>query len=144
MLKEMSGCESARSDVSLIEAFERAIARLDSVVAEGRADSEYSRFKKWEELWKSDPAAMEMTGDRPYENPMRMAPRPAGSWMAEGPPHSQGTVPMPSYTPFFGMDGNFASFPQTLDELSSFLGYSFGPSPDSTDNAGNESTWIGP
>ncbi|KAH8657913.1 fungal-specific transcription factor domain-containing protein [Xylariales sp. PMI_506] len=60
MLKEMAaGGESATSEASLIEAFERAIARLDDdiAVAEGAEEvssaPDYSSFKKWETLWKS-------------------------------------------------------------------------------------------
>lgn len=139
-LKEMSaGGESARSEMSLIETFERAIAKID---AGEKTDSEYSRFKKWEQLWKSDPSARERMGEAAQEV---VAPQLAGLWRSPEGVAQQGTVPMPSYTPFFGMDGNFASFPQTLDEFSSVLGYGFWPSPDGVDVAGveAESAWMG-
>ncbi|KAF2622010.1 hypothetical protein BU25DRAFT_463154 [Macroventuria anomochaeta] len=108
MLKEMSaGCESARSEVSLIEAFERVIAKLDAAAAEGRADSEYSRFKKWEQLWKSDTSSTDRVNEVNEGILMPLAPQPAGSWRpSDGPPQREGTVPIPLYTPFLGMDGH--------------------------------------
>lgn len=138
MLKEMSaGVESAQSELSLIEAFERAIAKLDATptAAEATEDSPYTRFKKWEQMWKSD-QSMDQGGLLP------MGPL---SWESRGPTsqRQQGAaaVPMSSHTPFFGMDGSFASFPQTLDEFSMCLGFNLGPSPDNG-TVGNEN-WEG-
>ena len=62
MIKVMSaGGESARSEASLIEVFERAIARLDGpedgvhlAVGGAPPESDYARFKKWEMLWKNE------------------------------------------------------------------------------------------
>ena len=58
-----NGVGSARTAVSMIEALERAICRLEAWsgtrTAEnpvgGSADSGYERFKNWEMLWKSGP-----------------------------------------------------------------------------------------
>ncbi|SPN99868.1 related to C6 transcription factor (PrnA) [Cephalotrichum gorgonifer] len=54
MIKIMSaGGESARSEASLIEVFERAILRLYAAAGVGSsAESDYARFKQWEMLWK--------------------------------------------------------------------------------------------
>lgn len=153
MLKEMSaGGDSARSEMSLIEAFERAIAKIDAASAEGRADSDYARFKKWEQLWKSSSPSVELANDPSPDDsvPMGRPPLPAGSRRTpdDAPMARQGgggVVSMPSNTPFFGMDGNFASFPQTLDEFPSFLGsYDFEPGQGSAhDNVGAGNSWIG-
>ncbi|KAF2019914.1 hypothetical protein BU24DRAFT_129249 [Aaosphaeria arxii CBS 175.79] len=144
MLKEMSaGCESARSELSLIEAFDRAIARLDvsstASVAESRAGSEYAQFKRWEQSWKSDAVSLSSSAavDRMGEGSMQHMSMPmasqqaagpsASSWMlSDGPLQRQIPGPMPTETPLFDVDGNFASFPQTIDEFSSLLAYRFG------------------
>lgn len=135
MLKEMSaGGDSARSETYLIEAFEQAVAKIDAATAEGRADSEYSRFKKWEQLWNSSPSA-----DTVNERYQGMSVAASRRGLETQPLRQGGMVPMPSNTPFFGIDGSFASFPQTLDQFSSFLGYDPDPGPDS---AQNENTWM--
>lgn len=63
LIKIMSmGVGSARSAVSVIEALERAIRRLEDWSASqggnqnvGNAESAYDRFKNWEMLWKTGP-----------------------------------------------------------------------------------------
>ncbi|EHK41952.1 hypothetical protein TRIATDRAFT_29615 [Trichoderma atroviride IMI 206040] len=130
MLKEMStGSQSAHSEMSLIEAFEQAIANMNaqeltatSIVSE----SEYAKFKKWEQLWKSDAPIAEMA-ERGVENkpvpivpPVMEQPRHMGEAPKEEP------AMMPHGTPFFGVDGHFASFPQSLDDFSAFFGNEFG------------------
>lgn len=141
MLKEMSaGGDSARSEMSLIEAFERAIAKIDAAATDGRAESDYTRFKKWEQLWISSPS-MDMMQDRSQDRSVsgaRLSPGGPRRTPDASLPRQRG-VSMPSDTPFFGMDGNFASFPQSLDQFSSFLGYSFDPGPVNTQN---ESIWM--
>lgn len=83
MIKIMAaGGESARSEVSLIEAFERAISRLDATPAGAAAGtpesaaeaSGYAQFKKWEMLWKKDTAGMEA---RAQWSPRPMPPGPS-------------------------------------------------------------------
>ncbi|KAI9369069.1 hypothetical protein BJX61DRAFT_536738 [Aspergillus egyptiacus] len=61
LIKIMSmGVGSARSAVSVIEALERAISRLDQYSSQaagqsGSTESAYDRFKNWEMLWKTGP-----------------------------------------------------------------------------------------
>lgn len=85
MLKEMSASgESARSETLLIEAFERAIAKMDASNGTGAGkksaeESQYSRFKKWEQLWKSDHSSMDVDGGAgrgASGNPLPMPPLP--------------------------------------------------------------------
>jgi hypothetical protein len=134
MLKEMIGSQSAHSEMSLIEAFEQAIANMNaqeqttnSMVSE----SEYAKFKKWEQLWKTDAPIAEMV-----EGGVEGKQAPVAPSVTE-PPKSMGEAPkednvmMPSGTPFFGVDGHFASFPQSLDDFSAFFGNEFGSNIDS-------------
>lgn len=63
LIKIMSmGVGSARSAVSVIEALERAIRRLEAwsethpdIINGGGVESAYDRFKNWEMLWKAGP-----------------------------------------------------------------------------------------
>lgn len=64
LIKIMSmGVGSARSAVSVIEALERAISRLEEYSASqgagqsGSHESAYDRFKNWEMLWKTGPVS---------------------------------------------------------------------------------------
>ncbi|KAK1521079.1 fungal specific transcription factor domain-containing protein [Colletotrichum abscissum] len=111
MLREMSaGGESAKSEMSLIEAFERAISRLDMADesngggaganggASGVKESDYARFKKWEMLWKTDTPAQGhgQGGDARSERDgldgagLPIPPHPAGIWRGGGHGHSGG------------------------------------------------------
>ncbi|KAK1708077.1 fungal-specific transcription factor domain-containing protein [Colletotrichum lupini] len=111
MLREMSaGGESAKSEMSLIEAFERAISRLDMADesngggagagggASGVKESDYARFKKWEMLWKTDTPAQGhgQGGDARSERDgldaagLPIPPHPAGIWRGGGHGHSSG------------------------------------------------------
>ncbi|KAI9167767.1 transcriptional regulatory protein [Paramyrothecium foliicola] len=129
MLKEMSaGSESAHSDFSLIEAFERAIAKINSATPApmpSNSESEYARFKRWEQLWKNDTSLMDMMNEQAQSE---QVPLPTVNFGLGGTEDvsRQGTMPSSSTTTFFGMDGNFASFPQNLDDLSAFFGNDFG------------------
>ncbi|KAM0258671.1 hypothetical protein ACHAQJ_003679 [Trichoderma viride] len=135
MLKEMStGSQSAHSEMSLIEAFEQAIANMNAqeqTTSSMVSESEYAKFKKWEQLWKNDaPIAEMLEGDaeskqEPMEPPVTEPPK----HMGEAP--KEDAVMMPSGTPFFGVDGHFASFPQSLDDFSAFFGNEFGSNIDS-------------
>ncbi|KAL4782453.1 hypothetical protein BJX76DRAFT_349359 [Aspergillus varians] len=67
LIKIMSmGVGSARSAVSVIEALERAISRLEEYSASqgagpsGAHESAYDRFKNWEMLWKTGPLSPDM------------------------------------------------------------------------------------
>ncbi|KAM0450795.1 hypothetical protein ACHAO4_006185 [Trichoderma viride] len=130
MLKEMStGSQSAHSEMSLIEAFEQAIANMNAhelTATSMVSESEYAKFKKWEQLWKSDAPTAEMA-EKGVENkpvpivpPVMEQPRHMGEAPKEEP------AMMPHGTPFFGVDGHFASFPQSLDDFSAFFGNEFG------------------
>ncbi|KAL3471543.1 hypothetical protein BJX99DRAFT_266680 [Aspergillus californicus] len=65
LIKIMSmGVGSARSAVSVIEALERAISRLEEYSSSqagpfGSVESAYDRFKNWEMLWKTGPLSPE-------------------------------------------------------------------------------------
>lgn len=135
MLKEMStGSQSAHSETSLIEAFEQAIANMqaqEQTAGSMVSESEYAKFKRWEQLWKTDsPLAEPVDGgvqgkQAPMVPPVIEPPKqPEESSKEEG-------VMMPSATPFFGVDGHFASFPQSLDDFSAFFGNDFGSNIDS-------------
>lgn len=132
MLKDMSsGSQSWHSEASLIEAFERAIASMNTRGGGGlvAGESDYAKFKKWEQMVhnsKHPSAAPESLAAAPsFVAEEDMAPpwRPAeAAWREDA-------ALMPSCTPFFGVDGNFAAFPESLDELPSFLDTTFQGSP---------------
>jgi hypothetical protein len=122
-----AGSESAQSEMSLIEAFERAIAKIDSMADSSlptSTESEYARFKRWEQIWKNDASLADVMNEQVHEQ-TPLPPLPFGPPVQEG-VLEEGTMPAPSTTSFFGMDGNFASFPQSLDDLSAFFGNDFG------------------
>lgn len=134
MIKVMSaGGESARSEASLIEVFERAVARLDAAAAadgEGRGEgggreSEYARFKQWEMLWKQSTPSI--------GGPVTPMP---GVWggLALGRPAGHAASPT---------DWSLGSFPQALDEFSMF-GPGFSPDPDGMVGSGLGNLWMGP
>ncbi|POR38321.1 Uncharacterized protein TPAR_01468 [Tolypocladium paradoxum] len=131
MLKDMSaGSQSAHSETSLIEAFEKAIASMNNMAptpGPPDSESEYAKFKRWEQQCKNDPSLLGLTGEGVQNTPAPVAPqplRPVGGDLRDE------AALMPSCTPFFGVDGNFGSFPHNLDELSAFFGLDFGPSLD--------------
>lgn len=152
MIQEMSaGGESARSEYSLIEVFERAISRLDATADSTGRETDYSRFKKWELLWKNDGPAQEMQQDASSdETSMPLPPNPTNLWRTNGNGMSthnaqrQHIAPMHAVSPFVGMDANFPAVPQVMDEFSSLFGYGFGPSPESIPGAGHNGMWMGP
>ncbi|KDN67341.1 putative fungal specific transcription factor domain-containing protein [Colletotrichum sublineola] len=132
MLKEMSaGGESAKSEMSLIEAFERAISRLDTADDSSSAkESDYARFKKWEMLWKTDtPGAHDVRSDRGLDAALPIPPYPMvfgrgnqgqGGHVAPG-AGRQGTASLPPTMPFFGLDGSLSPMPPALDEFSAMF-----------------------
>lgn len=172
MIKEMAaGGESARSEASLIEAFERAIARLDAAAAEeeaatatasGAAESDYARFKRWEMLWKNDsmgqgqgPGQQQSQQQEPAggsagarsssgqgASSMPLPPQLANFW--QGSPIGtgrQGAPAMQAAAPFPGTDRGFSSFAQPMDELNSLFGYGFGGSYDHMTGHGAGNLW---
>jgi hypothetical protein len=133
MIRVMSaGGDSARSEVSLIEAFERAIARMDAfgeVATRQSPQSEsgvsgYDRFKDWEQLWKRDPVA-----------PSTIQNHSAMPSISES-SYSQPEIPVAnSGASFFGLDNFPYSYPRVLEEFSAIpvFDYDFG--------AGASGTW---
>lgn len=145
MIKEMSaGGESARSEASLIEVFERAISRLDATVDSSGRETDYSRFKKWELLWKNDAPVQEMGHEESPETSMPLHTNPNTFWRGAVNPARPGMPAMHAASPFIGMDANFPSVPQVMDEFSTLFGYGFGPSPDSMAGTTNGGMWMGP
>ncbi|KAL4922479.1 fungal-specific transcription factor domain-containing protein [Aspergillus aurantiobrunneus] len=143
LIKIMSmGVGSARSAVSVIEALERAISRLEEYSSSqgagqsGSAESAYDRFKSWEMLWKTGPVS---PGTIPFQEPypangngvqlpgLTPAPGPLG-----GPNDMQNpAVPYPGTTspsdfftphtfaqmPHIGLDHFVSNLPQELGEF---------------------------
>ncbi|KAH0532906.1 hypothetical protein TsFJ059_001538 [Trichoderma semiorbis] len=135
MLKEMStGSQSTQSEVSLIEAFEQAIANMNTqeqTTSTTVSESQYAKFKRWEQLWKSDAPLPETADGGAQKKQEPMAPPASEPPKQTGEPQKEDTTMMPSSTPFFGVDGHFASFPQNLDDFSAFFGNEFGSNIDS-------------
>jgi hypothetical protein len=121
-----AGLESARSEVAVIEALERARQRLHShTVAEQRGMTEdttgYDQFKEWAKLWRGDPLdgsdVVSSNLDVPFEQ------------------HSPNAVP--------SFDGFFSSFPNELGEFAAIPGLHYdislaqewlsGPQPEDTE-----------
>lgn len=132
MIKVMSaGGESARSEASLIEVFERAITRLDAAAAtgegnggDGSGESEYARFKQWEMLWKQS-----ISGSGGPVTPM------PGIRGGPGLERTAGQAASPA-------DWGLGSFPQALGEFSMF-GPGFSPGPDGATGLGMDDLWMG-
>lgn len=120
MLKKMAhGSKSAHTEMSLIEGFERVIAKLDDM----GESSAYATFKEWENTWK---------GTLPYlDLPMESSNAPlsttvsVNSNMANAPFPPSADLPTPSSMPFFGTATEFASFPETMEDWSTFMDYGF-------------------
>ncbi|KAI2860846.1 transcriptional regulator family: Fungal Specific TF [Aspergillus niger] len=106
------GLESARSEVAVIEALERARQQLDhgerSPLGEA-PETGYDQFQKWAKLWRLGPLGSEAF------------PSPGG---VES-PNNPGSIP--------SFDGFFSSFPQELD--------AFAAIPGSEDTAAPPSIW---
>lgn len=135
MLKDMSsGSQSWHSEASLIEAFERAIASMNTRHAgaagagagagEEEEESDYTKFKKWEQMMQKQPATADSTASMVAADE-NVVPLGGQSWRPAETTWRDDNGLMPSCTPFFGVDGNFASFPESLDELPSFLDNNF-------------------
>jgi hypothetical protein len=103
-----AGLESARSEVAVIEALERARQRLHiHTVAEQRNTREdttgYDQFKEWAKLWRGDPLdgrdVVSTNLDAPFEQ------------------HSPNSVP--------SFDGFLSSFPNELGEFAAIPGLNY-------------------
>lgn len=130
MLKEMSsGSESAQSELSLIQAFENAIANIystDQTSEKSTGESEYRRFQRWQQSWKNDPSTLSLPEDSPQSNNLAMAPPATNLGRPSTDESAHDMMYAASCTPFFGVDGTFASFPQNPEDLSTFFGADFG------------------
>ncbi len=128
MIKEMaSGGESARSEASLIEAFERAIARLDATedTTDATPETDYARFKQWEKLWKTDSSVQE-AGSSSLGASIPLPPQPANFSQGFITTARNGTTPVQSAAPIFGADGSLSGLPPPANEFASLFGYGFG------------------
>lgn len=147
LIKIMSmGVGSARSAVSVIEALERAIRRLEEwSSAQGGAnnpgivESAYDRFKNWEMLWKSGPLSpssvfasstsnnnatpLPVTPMMPNisPDPMNSGTSPDSNPNVHSLPDNNGSSDFSPSTiptiPHFGFDHFVSNFPQELDEF---------------------------
>ncbi|TDZ67291.1 putative transcriptional regulatory protein [Colletotrichum trifolii] len=157
MLKEMSaGGESAKSEMSLIEAFERAIARLDANDDISAKESDYARFKKWEMLWKTDTPAQDAQSERSLDTSLPIPPHSSNFWRGMG-GHGhasngnhvapgagrQGTASLPPAMPFFGLDGSLSPMPPALDEFSAMFGNGYVPGFEGLGGGGVNGNWMG-
>ncbi|RDW81410.1 Zn(II)2Cys6 transcription factor [Aspergillus mulundensis] len=106
LIKIMSmGVGSARSAVSVIEALERAISRLEEYSASqgtgqsGSHESAYDRFKNWEMLWKTGPVSPDTqttTLTNTQANPFRGQGQAPEHYPSDGngvPTHSSSLAP---------------------------------------------------
>lgn len=138
LIKIMSmGVGSARSAVSVIEALERAIRRLEewsetqTQNSTGTAESAYDRFKNWEMLWKTGPVS---PGPIPFQEPFAAGGtgiQPVAATPASGASNGDGLQDLAtdltgsdfsasaslSQMPTFGFDHFVSNFPQELDEF---------------------------
>lgn len=137
LIKIMSmGVGSARSAVSVIEALERAIRRLEewsetqTQTNPGATESAYDRFKNWEMLWKSGPVSPDPI---PFQDPIAAAgtginpvPVTPASGTSNGKAESLGDlasadIPASDFSasqmPTFGFDHFVSNFPQELGEF---------------------------
>lgn len=134
MIKEMAaGGESARSEASLIEAFESAIARLD---ASEEVESDYARFKQWEWLWKKEGSAFPQgpqSGSMPL--PPQLSAESVTQALAGSVRHGGDVFDASAIQPCIGLDANIGRFLQPVDEFASLLGY------ESWENADTRAGW---
>ncbi|KAL2870291.1 uncharacterized protein BJX67DRAFT_370264 [Aspergillus lucknowensis] len=144
LIKIMSmGVGSARSAVSVIEALERAISRLEEYSASqaggqsGSTESAYDRFKNWEMLWKTGPMSPDAL---PFHEPYPTSGNgvhavgltPAATGPSDGPNHIPGVgahnpeIASPSdfltphtlsQMPHIGFDHYVSNLPQELGEF---------------------------
>ncbi|KFA56198.1 hypothetical protein S40293_00102 [Stachybotrys chartarum IBT 40293] len=155
MLKSMSTWgASARFDVSLIEAFEHAIARMEDGARRTSAprESEYDMFKKWEEEWHSTKnGTAQQPTDKSFDPSLgipSLVDNAAGDVWGGPVPKPGSSMGLPASTGsgpgFFGMEGGFPSMPM-LESLSATLGhgYGFDVNPQNPPGTGRSGGWMG-
>lgn len=116
------GADSARSAVSVIEALERAIRRLESWGEEqlpqnrnsNDFDSGYERFKNWEMLWKIGPGSPAPLQQGGVATPVPVCP---------GLRTNDGEFPETSQASPLGFDSFVSTFPQELGEFTAIPGF---------------------
>lgn len=116
------GADSARSAVSVIEALERAIRRLESWGDEqlpqsrnsNDFDSGYERFKNWEMLWKIGPGSPAPVQHGGVATPIPVCP---------GLRTNDGDFPNTSQVSPLGFDSFVSTFPQELGEFTAIPGF---------------------
>lgn len=124
MIREMSAAgDSARSEVSLIEALERALARLHHFSAKHSRDNnansapdslaaDYDRFKHWESMWKSGgTVTASESGSRPMAGHVAVSTSTPAQPQAVG--HNSHAWSMGSLTPGEGDDSYAVSSSNT-------------------------------
>ncbi|KAH8660299.1 fungal-specific transcription factor domain-containing protein [Xylariales sp. PMI_506] len=126
MIREMAtGGKSARSEAALIEALERAIARLDgpyegAQITDDKAD--YANFKKWEMLWQS--ATPQQSTSRSLSGNYAVPPLSQLTPSSHGPaivtrPQTRAT---PSGIPLFSSKPVLDAVLQPMDDAFPFFG----------------------
>lgn len=128
MLKEMAAwSELARTEASLIEAFERVIFKLDVTQNESCiSDSNFTQFKRWESMWKGSSSVLDPFGLVREEDMNQMTrpvwedwPRPSDVTSFD--PNEPGSFAMPSHR----SDAGPPYFPQACEDLATLLGLGF-------------------
>ncbi|OQD68093.1 hypothetical protein PENPOL_c003G08094 [Penicillium polonicum] len=128
MLKEMAAwSELARTEASLIEAFERVILKLDVTQNESCiSDSDFTQFKRWENMWKGSSSVLDPFGLVREEDMNQMTrpvwedwPRPSDVTSFD--PNEPGSFAMPSHR----SDTGPPYFPQACEDLATLLGLGF-------------------
>ena len=135
------GIGSAKSAVSVIEALERAICRLEAwggtraAESSGNsAESGYERFKNWEMLWKSGPVSTAALQDQ-YATAGMENINTNNSSISDTNHHSMNLMsadllsPTNPFTqmPHFGLDHFVSNFPQELDEFTAIPCFEMDP-----------------
>ncbi|KAL5358531.1 fungal-specific transcription factor domain-containing protein [Aspergillus floccosus] len=167
LIKIMSmGVGSARSAVSVIEALERAIRRLEewsetqAPGSAGMMESAYDRFKNWEMLWKTGPISPETI---PFQEPFRpgqpgLQPVPVTPMTGTSNGHDQMDAdvastdmatsdfstshPTLSDIPQFALDHFVSNLPQELGEFTAIPCFEPDQQGLSTDMKGSDSGWM--
>jgi hypothetical protein len=139
MIKEMAaGGESASSEASLIEAFERAIARLVSAenVVQTAHRSDYSNFKLWEMRWKNGPLTQELGSSSSWGGSMPLPLQMGGISRTAAQCTKEDTIVAPTVTLDFDVDPMLQFLPSPADEFSFLFGYGCSSDPNDMEGIG--------